>query len=180
MDTFCNSGTPMYLNELGKTHPIMIGWEDHPEDAIIHMARVGNLYAIKSMNCYQDIIDDTLMQEIANVAARYGHMGIVQWAMDSSSIDTQLVARIARDAGYTEIASYADGYEYIIEEEEFPLNVSGLTGEPNEDKAKWIFDYRLQDYREEFLPEDLLIMEEDGYEIEDPQFLGDKDNNDTL
>lgn len=170
----------MYLNELGKTHPIMIGWEDHPEDAIIHMARVGNLYAIKSMNCYQDIIDDTLMQEIANVAARYGHMGIVQWAMDSSSIDTQLIARIARDAGYTEIASYADGYEYIIEEEEFPLNVSGLTGEPNEDKAKWIFDYRLQDYREEFLPEDLLIMEEDGYEIEDPQFLGDKDNNDTL
>lgn len=180
MDVYCDSGTASYLDQLADDHPIMIGWKDHPDDAIIYMARIGNLYAIKNMNCRHSYINGDLMQQIANIAARYGHMNIIEWVMSNAYIDTQLIAYIARDAGYTNIASYADGYEYVIEEEEFPMNLSGLTGDPNEDKAKWIFDYRMQDYREEFLPEDPLLMEDDGYDVEDPYNLDEEDNDDTL
>ena len=154
-----------YLSDLSLQYPIMKNWIQHPEESIIEMTRVGNLQAIMGMERICECITPALWQTIADTAARYNHMDIITWVNSNYNVNWQTVAFIARDAGNEEIASYADGYGTVIEADwsdeydEFPLNLSGPVGEPMEDKGEFIFDWRLQDYQEEFLPEEPNIID---------------------
>lgn len=163
----CGSDLLSYIDNISKKYPVMRHWYEHTDMAIVSMTRIGNLDALKAMHCLCDCISPEQWQTIADTAARYGYLHIIEWVQSMYDIDWQSTAFIARDAGYPEIASYADGYEYVIEDDDFPLNLSGPTGDPMEDKAKYIFDYRMQDWKEEFLPEESLVIasddEDDGY-----------------
>lgn len=161
----CVYGISQYLSDLATRYPIMKNWKQHPHQAILTMTREGSLEALKGMNCICQCITLGMWQTIANVAARYGHMDIIVWVRSNMNINWQTVAFIARDSNHDEIASYADGYEYVIEADwsdefdEFPLNLSGPVGEPMEDKGEYIFDWRMQDYQEEFMPEEPNIID---------------------
>jgi len=147
-----------YLSDLASSYPIMHDWMEHAEDAIIAMSKVGDLYAIQSMNSICECITPNMWQEIANTSALYGYIDIIQWIQSQYDINWQTVGFIARDAGYPEIAAYADGYEYIISRDDYPLNY-GPTGDPMEDRGEWIFDYRMQEGKEEFLPEEPIATD---------------------
>lgn len=164
-----------YLYDLSRKYPIMRNWSSHPEKAILEMAREGNLEAIQSMECICECISRTLWQEIANTAAQHGRTDIVEWVNTKYSVNWEDVGVIARDAGYPEIASYADGYDQVIETDlsndydDYPINLSGPVGDPMEDRGEYILDWRMQDYGEEFLPEEPNIIGDDidSYDTED-------------
>lgn len=170
----CGDDIMRYLSDLSVQYPIMKDWMQHPEEAIIEMTRIGNLQAIKGMECICECITPDLWQVIANIASLYNHMDIITWVNSNYNINWQTVAFIARDEGNEEIASYADGYDTVIEADwsdeydEFPLNLSGPVGEPIEDKGEFIFDWRLQDYQEEFLPEEPNIVDTGEESWEEP------------
>lgn len=182
-DPGCGADIVQYLSDLSQQYSIMKNWNLHPEQAILEMVRVGNLEAIRGMNCICDCITDELWQQIANTAAQYGHMDIIVWVNSNKTVNWQSVAFHARDAGHEEIAAYSDGYEYVIDRDwsdefdEFPINLSGPTGDPVEDRGEWIFDWRLQDFSEDFLPDEPLYIEPNEETWEEPDNFTPFQNN---
>lgn len=154
----------------------MKNWMYHPEIAILDMTKVGDLDAIAGIECICKCISSSLWQQIANIAAQYGHMHIIEWINTRTSVNWQEVAFHARDSGQREIASYADGYDIVLssdlsyDTDDFPLNLAGPVGDPTEDKGEFIFDWRLQDYKEEFLPEELLYIDDEEEVFETDEY----------
>jgi len=162
-----------YLRDLGTRYPTMRNWISHPLNAILDMTRIGNVEAIHSMQCICECIRDEWWQSIANTAARHGHMNIIVYVHSNYNVNWQTVATIARDVGNEEIASYSDGFDYVTQTgwssdyDDFPLNLSGSVGDPMEDKGEYIIDWRMEDYKEEFLPEEPNIIGDDAGSYDD-------------
>lgn len=156
-----------YLNDLSLQYPIMKGWSIHPWKSMLGMVREGNLRAIQVIQDICRCLTSDGWQELANAAATYGRLDILEWIREDSpiNINWSIIAFIARRRGYSEIASYGDGYPYIMNDlptedyDPYPLNM-GPEGDPTADKGKWVFDYRLENYKEDMIPEEALPIGE--------------------
>jgi len=165
-----------YFDILSRQYPMVKNWDRYGdkdwEKIVIFLAKKNLEPGIRNMDCICDCIDDNLWQEIANIGAEYGYDNLVSLAYENSNINLGDVSVIARQNDHREIARVIDGQYYIIDNkfssdyDDFPANF-GPTGDPNEDKAEWIFDYRMQDYKEDMLPEEPNIFndEDDSYYI---------------
>lgn len=157
----------LYLNTLGSQYPLMKQWNIHPWKSILAMVRNGNLTAIQSIEYICKCITPSGWQDLAEIATRYRRLDIIEWIGSYAPIEINwtTIASIARDKGDMETASYADGFPYLLEDlavtdyEPWPLDL-GPEGDPMADKGKWIFDWRMENYKEDMVPEESLPIGE--------------------
>lgn len=154
-------------------------WRRNPISRVMELARIGDIPGIQAIDSLYKVIGPSEWQMVAEIGASHGYQGVVEYAFTQYDLNGMRIGIIARDAGYPKIASASDGYAWVTndtyskEYDPFPLQF-GPSGDPMEDKGKDIIDWRMQDWDESMLPEEVIPID-DEYTIVEYQDNEDDD-----